>query len=250
MHSLPLKVTRSPGGKGDLKQDTALPARICPHPALLLGEHHPGHHTPPPPGTRPGTQGLPLQAPPRPLRAISDRSLDHLAAVSSSHQQAEPQGRAEGRWGPAGAYTRWRATDPPGRLGCGLPRPTLPPLTTPPLTTRDAARFSTRGNSTIYPAPAAAGPGPRTDSLVPASSNSCLTRLSMWVFMFLCPRGNSSSEKAVNSAKDTQLLPSRARGKPRPAWPQRCVVCLPAWVPQKARPPRVCETARWAPSLF
>lgn len=244
MHSLPLKVTRSPGGKGDLKQDSALPARICPHPALLLGEHHPGHHAPPPPGTRPGTQGLPLQAPPRPLRAISDWSLDHLAAVSSSHPQAEPQGRAEGQWGPAGAYTRWRATDPPGSLGCGLPHPTPPPLTT-----RDAAHFSTQGNGTIYRAPAAAGPGPMTDSLVPASSDSCLTRLSTWVFMFLYPQGNSSSEKAVNCQGHT-LLPSRARVKPRPVWLQRCVVCLPAWVPQKARPLGVCKTARWVPSSF
>lgn len=145
MHSLPLKVTRSPGGKGDLKQDSVLPARIHPHLALLLGEHHSGHHVPPPPGTRPETQGLPLQAPPRPLWATSDWSLDRLAAVSSSHQQAELQGRAEGRWGPAGAYTRRRATDPPRSLGCGLPHPTPPPPTT-----RDAAHFSAQGNSTIY----------------------------------------------------------------------------------------------------
>ena len=46
-----------------------------------------------------------------------------------------------------------------------------------------------------------------------------------------------------------QLLPFRARVKPRPVWGQLCVVCLPAWVLQKARPLGACKTARWV-SVF
>lgn len=54
MHSLPLKVTRSPGGKGDLKQDSTLPARTS-------GEPHPSHQAPTssgPTGSGPSIQGL------------------------------------------------------------------------------------------------------------------------------------------------------------------------------------------------
>ena len=58
MHSFPLKVTRSPGGKGNLKQDNELQARTICCSSLGEGGPHPRYTLSPSPGTsRTGASG-------------------------------------------------------------------------------------------------------------------------------------------------------------------------------------------------
>lgn len=93
MHSFPLKVTRSPGGKGNLQQEDELQARTTS--ALLWwgGEPHPRYTPSPPPGTpRTGTTGPGRRIPPSRC-SVSLLCDPRLSLTPASVSSGTPAGR-------------------------------------------------------------------------------------------------------------------------------------------------------------